>query len=239
MPLEYSNIDLMIISAARALPETAVVFITGDYSRAMVQVGRALGKNITAIFESGRVEAVSENKDGHLHEEEIFRGDSVVSFQEILQGGYVDVGCIEIVDGQVDAYANVKLTHHGKYKNPKGRYGGGGVASDLACLAKKTFLFAPQKKEVFRSCDFITAPGYFNGGNSREKIGLIGGGPEYLFSDQAVFDFEGKGRRARLLAVYSGIAEAEVLKNMSFKPTRLVEAEIVDLPTAIELKALK
>jgi len=96
--------------------------------------------------------------------------------------------------------------------------------------------FYPARKKI----DYITTPGWLQGGGSREKSGLPRGAGAYkIITNMAVMDFESVSKRMRIIAINPGYSERDVRDNCGFE--LLKAAKIVDNPppTAAELHTLR
>jgi glutaconate CoA-transferase, subunit B len=236
MEKSYDKLDLMIICAARLLPESGTVFAYGKLHLQAAILARHLhgegSLNILTPYGfldeswfSGRSEK------GHLGG---YRGSMLEAF-EFMQAGYVDVGFVE--GEEVDRYGNVNGWMAGSVKKPKEIFGGGGIGCDTANLANCTYIMAPV--EYLRKCSFITAPGHLKGGKSRFKEGLHGEGPRYVITNLCVFDFHPKSKKARVYALFPGVSKKEVVKKIGWKaiwPKKIPETYV---PSREELIALQ
>jgi glutaconate CoA-transferase subunit B len=64
--------------------------------------------------------------------------------------------------------------------------------------------------------DFISAAGYLDGGDARERLGLEGG-PELVISNLAVMDFDPVSKRMRLRSVHPGVDVEQVREATGFE----------------------
>lgn len=137
---------------------------------------------------------------------------------------------------QVDKYGNCNITAIGDYEKPKVRLVGTLAQTDIACYSHRFIITVKHdKKTLVEKVDFITSAGYLDGGDSRKKAGLPGGGPSIVVSDMAVMDFHETKKTMRLRSVHPGFTVDDVIKNTGF------ELEIPDhvgqtpVPTELEL----
>jgi len=94
-------------------------------------------------------------------------------FNYYLQGGLIDVGFLQ--GAQIDRFGNLNTTVIGDYARPKVRLPGSGGACEIAILARRVFVIAPQSKRSFpERVDFITSPGFVDGTDGRRKLGPAG-----------------------------------------------------------------
>jgi glutaconate CoA-transferase subunit B len=127
---------------------------------------------------------------------------------------------------QIDRWGNLNTTRLGidelKLKLP-----GGGGGCNLACDARHLTLWTAAHRAMldgrgtrrFRLveyCDFITSPGHRTGdGRTRQALGLIGDGPDWLVTELGVFDFDASGH-LRLREVFPDTEEDTVRENTGF-----------------------
>ena len=64
--------------------------------------------------------------------------------------------------------------------------------------------------------DYISAAGYLDGGDARERLGLEGG-PQLVISNLAVMDFHPGSKKMRLKSVHPGITVEEVRDATGFE----------------------
>ena len=92
---------------------------------------------------------------------------------------------------QVDKYGNVNTTgiwdeppwKLGRYVPPRIRLNGSGGANDISVGCKRYLIMASHESRRFMErVDYVSSPGYLDGGNAREKAGFIGGGPSAIIS---------------------------------------------------------
>src|SRR3546814_7337633 len=65
------------------------------------------------------------------------------------------------------------------------------------------------RRSFVEKVDFITSVGYLDGGASREAAGLGPGGPRYVITDKAIFDFTPDTREMRLRSLHPGVRSEE------------------------------
>lgn len=92
---------------------------------------------------------------------------------------------------QVDKYGNVNTTgiwdeppwKLGRYVPPRIRLNGSGGANDISVGCKRYLIMASHESRRFMErVDYVSSPGYLDGGDAREKAGFIGGGPSAIIS---------------------------------------------------------
>jgi glutaconate CoA-transferase subunit B len=102
-------------------------------------------------------------------------------------------------------------------------------------------VMTPQNKKRFvEKLDFLTTPGWLDGGDSRERSGLpLDAGPYKIITDMAVMDFEPESKRMRVISVNPGYAFDDVQENCGFELLRADKIEDTTPPTEKELGVLR
>jgi len=79
---------------------------------------------------------------------------------------------------QIDRFGNLNSTCIGDYEHPKVRFSGSGGACDAASLASTFIVFMEHGRRKFvEKLDYLTSPGWLEGGDSRARAGFARGGP--------------------------------------------------------------
>jgi len=150
---------------------------------------------------------------------------------------------------QVDKYGNVNTTgiwagnppwKVGKYLPPKNRLNGSGGANDIAAGAKKYLIMAFHEARRFMDkVDYISSPGYLDGGDAREKCGFIGGGPSAIISTLGILRPDPKTKEFYLEAYfpYTSVEEIKQATGWDLKISPNVTS--VPEPTEQELDNLR
>ena len=71
-------------------------------------------------------------------------------------------------------------------------------------------------RTMVKKVDFISAAGFLDGGDAREKLGLDGG-PRIVVSNLAVMDFHPDSKKMRLQSVHPGITVENVQNATGFE----------------------
>ncbi|MGV9169638.1 MAG: CoA-transferase, partial [Promethearchaeia archaeon] len=102
----------------------------------------------------------------------------------------------------------------------------------------RTIIFMKHERRRFvNELDYMTSPGWLDGGNSREEAGYARGGPEHVVTSLGVFAFDDVTKRMYLEARYQGVQLAEIERRTGFDIV-LDSTEMEPLPTEQELEAL-
>lgn len=159
----YTANDLMVCQAARQLRDGEVVFVGIGLPNVACNLARRLhAPGLVLIYESGAVGAEPQRLPISIGDPALVTDSlSVCSmfdvFNYYLQGGLIDVGFLQ--GAQIDRRGNLNTTVIGDYARPRVRLPGSGGACEIAILAKRVFVIAPQSKRSFpERVDFITSP---------------------------------------------------------------------------------
>ena len=88
--------------------------------------------------------------------------------------------------------------------------------------------------------DFLTSPGYLDGPGARERAGLPKDtGPWRVVTSKALFDFDEKTKKMRLMGVLKGLKPEEVIEGMGFKPLMADNLLELEPPKGGELHVLR
>jgi glutaconate CoA-transferase subunit B len=163
----------------------------GVPSLAAMLAKRTHAPNLVLIYESGAIDAnppVAPLSTGSpsVTADTAMIGDCLDVFGD-LQAGRIDVGLLSAA--QLDRHGNLNSTVIGDYRKPKLRMVGSGGAHDIASLAKRVVIAMPHDPRRFvAAVDFITSPGFLNGGGERLRCGLRGG-PHAVITGRGRFIF--------------------------------------------------
>ena len=110
----------------------------------------------------------------------------------------------------------------------------------VASSANSIFIISyHEKKRFVEKVDYVTSPGFLDGGHSREQSGLLGGGVEKVITNLGILEFDKETREMTLVAVHPGIAVEEVLAKTGFKLRIADDLEVTTPPSEEELKLLR
>ncbi|MBU1171530.1 MAG: 3-oxoacid CoA-transferase [Proteobacteria bacterium] len=237
--------EMMIIAAARELENGSTAAVgTGAPCAAAMLAQKTHAPDLIILFEAGGISP-------RLVDMPISVGDSRTFHQASKAGTMGDVmdacarGTVDYTflgGAQIDRYGNLNSTMIGRdHKKPKVRFPGSGGANDFASLCWRTMVMTVQDKRRFvEKLDFITTPGWLDGGNSREQSGLPRGtGPYRIITHMAVMDFEPVSKRMRVISLHPGYSFDDVQEECGFE---LLRSEIIldtPKPGVSELEILR
>jgi len=245
MTANYNYMELMICVAARELEDGSTLAVgTGAPCAAAMLAQKLNSPNLSILFEAGGISpqlpempiSVGDSRAGH----KAVMVSTMGAVMETCQRGYVDYTFLG--GAQIDKYGNLNSTYvGGTHEKPKVRFPGSGGANDFGSFCWKMMVLTVQDARRFvEKCEFITTPGWLQGGNSRYESGLPEGtGPYKVFTNMAVMDFEPESKRMRIISINPGYCVKDVEDNCGFE---LLKAAIITEtlpPTEEELKILR
>jgi len=155
----------------------------------------------------------------------------------LLQQGGVDVSFIG--GAQVDRFGNLNTSYIGGIETVETRLPGSGGACDLACLAKRHIIVMSHEKRRFvPRVDYITSPGYGEGGSWRQEVGLPRGGPATVITTLGLLRFEPDTKEMILVSVHPGVSLDTVLENTAWPLKVSKDLMSTPAPTEKELAIL-
>lgn len=239
----YTTAELLSVMSSRILEDGKVLFAgVGIPLLAATLAQRRHAPHLTILFEGGVIGPYIE--PGKLppstNEARTARKANMVPTSTdvlaLLQRGYVDYGFMG--GAQVDQYGNLNSSIIGDPAHPKVRLPGSGGGNDIASLAKMIVAMPHEKKRFVEKVDFVTSPGYLDGGTTRRDAGLITGSMHKVITDLCLLGFDEENKRMRLEALHPGVKLDEVLDNMGFRPIVPDDVGISEPPTEEELAIL-
>jgi glutaconate CoA-transferase subunit B len=241
----YNTAELVAIMSARILEDGKIVFGgAGMPLISCVLAQKMHAPRLTILFEGG---VIGPHIDPHklppsTNEQRAARqANMLLSITDVLllqQRGYVDYGFLG--GAQIDQFGNLNSSFIGDPDNPKVRLPGTGGANDIASLASRILVAMHHEKRRFvEKVDFITTPGYLQGGDSREKAGLIAGGVHQVITHLGLFGFDPQSKRMSLQALHPGATVDEVKERTGFEMMIPDEFPFTEEPTEEELKILR
>jgi glutaconate CoA-transferase subunit B len=243
-PTRHTASELLAILASRQLKEGQVVFAgIGVPLLAATLAQRLRCPGLTILFEGGVIGAFVE--PGKLppstnDQRCTKRANMVLGSAEVLlllQRGYVDVGFMG--GAQIDQYGNLNSSFIGDPEHPKTRLPGTGGGNDISSLTNMIVAMKHEKRRFVEKVDFITSPGFIRGGKTRAESGLPQGGMFRVVTELAVFSFDDKSKRMKVLALNPGVTREQVQENTGFELMFDERMDVTEPPTDHELTALR
>lgn len=204
-------LEMIAYVLSQQIEDGEVVYIgTGLPMVAGILAKKTHAPNITLVYESGAQNPIQGEMPWSVGGPATWRKSPLIlemsySFGQ-LYNGYVDKAFLGYA--QIDMYGNVN-THMigGDFHNYKNRLTGSGGNNDLSSLARHLILVGLQNPQKFvKNLDFMTSVGFLTGGDSRQKAGLVGGGPQAVITSAGVYDFESESKRMRIKTLHPGVS---------------------------------
>ena len=156
----------------------------------------------------------------------------------LAQRGLLEVGFVG--GAQIDRYGNLNSSVVGDYVGPRVRLPGSGGANDIITSCRRVIVATMHEPRRFvPKVDFITSPGYLEGGESRREAGLIFGRVARVVTDLGILGFDAESKAMRLEALHPGVTVEQVAENTGFELLMAEEVGVTAAPTEDELGVLR
>lgn len=240
----FTASELLAVMSARLLKDGQTVFAgVGIPLLAAILAQRTEAPGLTILFEGGVIGPFVE--PGRLppstNEQRCTRrANMLVSITEVLlmlQRGYVDVGFMG--GAQIDRYGNLNSSYIGDADKPKIRLPGTGGGNDIASLADMIVAMRHEKRRFVEKVDFVTSPGFLDGGDSRAASGLPAGGMFRVVTDLGILGFDPESRAMMVLALHPGVSAEQIQANTGFPLPVPPDVAITEPPRPSELAILR
>lgn len=239
----YTASELLAVMSGRILRDGQVVFAgVGVPLLAATLAQRLHAPGLTILFEGGVLGpfVVPGELPPSTNEQRCTRRANmllpITDVLLLLQRGYVDVGFMG--GAQIDKFGNLNSSYIGEVDNPKIRLPGTGGGNDISSLTEMIVAMKHEKRRFVEKVDFITSPGFIEGGTSRKDAGLPAGGMFKVVTDLAVLGFDPETREMMVDALHPGVTLEQVRDNTGFD----IKANGVETtlpPTERELSVLR
>ena len=243
MDYDYSSSELMAAAGARELQDHEVVAVgLGLPVVASFLARQTHAPNMTMLFELGVIDPEPVDCGVGLADPRVwYRAKALSNFVDILGAilhkGRVDVGFLGGLE--VDQFGNLNTSLLG---DPRGKFRhmiGSGGANDIASCAKRTIIIMRhEERKLRKTISFITSPGFMDGGDSRQKIGLLGG-PSRVITDKAIFGFHPETKQMMLVSIHPGNTLEDVLGTMGFAPVVPQQVPFTEPPAEEQLRLIR
>jgi len=243
---DYTLQELMIVISSREIRDGDLVFAgVGNPTLGALMAQMSHAPNAIIATESGSIGPVPRRVilgiGDNAGVENCICATSLWRLFADQQRGYIDVGMVG--GAQVDRYGNLNSTTifgKGDYYAPASRLPGSGGANDIASCAKRTIISIPlQKRRFLERVDYITSPGYLDGGNARERVGLPGGGPSAIITDKCIFRFCLQTKEIMLESVHPGVSVEDIRREISWDLKLADEVVTTPPPTKEEVEMIR
>jgi glutaconate CoA-transferase, subunit B len=218
----YNTREFLAFIGASLLEDKKTVFVgTGFPIIAAMLAQKTHAPKLVIVFEAGGLGPSLPELPVSVGESRTFykavSASSMHDTMSLSQAGYIDFGFLGAA--QMDMYGNINTTVIGDHDLPKSRLPGSGGANDVASFSRKLItIIARQSKRTFvDKLDFLTTPGFLNGPEARERVGLPQGtGPHRVITQLGLYGFDDKTKRLKLLSLHPGVTIDEIKENSSF-----------------------
>jgi glutaconate CoA-transferase subunit B len=242
---DYTPDEMMSIAAARMLEDDSSCFVgIGLPSTAANLARRTHAPGLVLIYEAGAIGAKPSRLpmsigDGILAE----TADSVISVPEVfnywVQPGRIDVGFLGAA--QIDRFANINTTVIGDdYDHPKVRLPGAGGAPEIAAGCGEVIVIVRQTTRSFvEQVDFVTSVGHGRGPGERERLGLLGRGPQHVITDLGVLEPDPDTAELVMTRLHPGVTADQARESTGWELRFADALATSDAPSEDELRELR
>lgn len=237
-----STRELMVVAASREIRDQEIVFVGMRLPLLAFRLAQAThARRAIGLYENGLVRDVAAsallytmsdppNVKGATSATELL---DVMGF---LQSGRVAVGFVGAAE--VDRFGNLNTT-----RVPSSRLPGSGGACDIASLSQRlVVLLNHRRHRLVERVHYVTSPGYGEGGDWRERHGLVGGGPSTIITDRGVIGFDPETKEAELRSFHplsSTASPEEVIAETGWPLRVRHDCQPTPLPSDSELSLLR
>ena len=238
-----STTELMAVAAAREIADGEIVFAgTGLPMLGAMLAQRTHAPNMTLLFEAGAIDPRMLHLPMSVGDSRTLVGVAQAAglfevFNYILQSGRVEVGFLG--GAQIDRYGNINSTAVGDYHHPDVRFPGSGGSADVATLSGRTVIMAPhERRRLPERVDYLTSPGWLEGGESRVRAGILTGGPSALVTTMGVIRYREASHEPYLDSFHPGTTPEAVREETGF-PLDISDSTETLAPAPEELEILR
>jgi glutaconate CoA-transferase subunit B len=240
----YTASELLAVMSGRLLKDGQTVFAgVGIPLLAATLAQRSHAPGLTILFEGGVIGpfVVPGRLPPSTNEQRCTRrAKMLVPITDVLlllQRGYVDVGFMG--GAQIDRFGNLNSSFIGDPDAPRTRLPGTGGGNDIASFAQMIVAMKHEKRRFVEKVDFVTSPGYLDGGTSRADRGLPTGGMYRVVTDLGVMGFDPQSRAMAVLALHPGVSLEQIRAATGFPLPVAENAPVTAPPTELELAILR
>lgn len=251
MDQKYTANEIMALCAGRLVQDGDILFAGTGLSMLAATVAKQIhAPRSTVFFETGGIDPSLDEVPLGVADSRVMTGTSVNSglADALSLLGHPRLKTIAFLGAaQIDCYGNLNSTMLGTYDNPVQRFPGSGGACDASSLAYGYIVF--MKHEVRRfveKVDYLTTPGWLNGGDSRKQAGFKRGGPMAVVTNLGIMKFNDTTKKMYLAEYYKFTTPEKIAESTGFeldisraKPTtEPSEQELTILRTQVDPQRL-
>jgi glutaconate CoA-transferase subunit B len=238
--------ELLAVMGSRQLPDDTTVFAgVGVPLLAAALAQQRHAPRLTMVIEGGIIGPqirpgrlpVSTNEMRAAHRAQMLPG--ITDTFLFAQRGFLDYGFMG--GAQIDQFGNINTSVVGAdYWKPKVRLPGTGGANDIASLCREVIILtAHEKRRFVPRVDFVTSPGWLEGGDARRRAGLLFGGVSRVVTTLGIFGFEPGSRRMRIEARHPGVTTERIREHTGFPLGEAEHVAVTEPPSNDELSMLR
>jgi glutaconate CoA-transferase subunit B len=242
--MDYSPQELMVAAAAREIRDGEVVFV----GMRLPLIAFALAKATHApgaigLFECGIIrDEPSPELLYTMGDPPNIRGalqcTAMADLMALLQRGEVQAGFIG--GAEIDRFGNLNTSYIGDWQHPQTKLPGSGGGADIASLAGRLLvLMAHERRRFVERVSYITSPGYGEGGDWRERVGLPRGGPASVITTLGVLRFDPQTREAFLHSHHPFASVADVQAATGWPLLIAPDVAVTPPPSPAELAIIR
>jgi glutaconate CoA-transferase, subunit B len=241
---DYTPQELMVVCAARQIRDGEVVFVGMRLPLlAFALAKRTHAPRAVGLFENGLV------RDTPSRELLLTMGDApnilgaewatrTVALMGLLAQGRADLGFVG--GAEVDRFGNLNTSYIGSREHPTVKLPGSGGGADIASLAERlAIILAHDRRRFPERVNYITSPGYGDGGDWRQRVGLPRGGPAAVITTLAVLGFTGDTHEMELRSWHPGSSAEAVRANTGWDLRLAPDAHETLPPSDDELRIIR
>jgi glutaconate CoA-transferase subunit B len=243
MSKPYTLDEVLVIAVAKEIKDYENVILGVGLPTTAGAVAKALyAPHATLMTEAGIIDFVPLLPLNHIADACGVRGFSyatdIFTAFTMTYRGFVDTCFLGV--GQVDKFGNLNTTAIGDYFKPSLRLTGSGGAADFISYSKKTILTLRGGSFV-NKLDYVTSPGYLDGGDHRDRCGLFpkGSGPSMLISTHGIFRFDPVTKEMYLAKVHPGVEVGDIKKEVPWDLKIAEDLSQTEAPTAEEIDFIR
>jgi glutaconate CoA-transferase subunit B len=243
--MSYTDAELLTVMASRSLYDGAAVFAgVGLPLLASVMARLTHAPRLKIVVEGGAIDPemlpgrlpISTNEMRVAHRATMLPG--ITETFLLAQRGYLDIGFIG--GAQVDRFGNVNSSMIGPFDRPRVRLPGSGGANDIVSLCREVIIVTMHERRRFvPKVDFVTSPGFLEGGASRQEAGLYFGRVARVITNLGIFGFDEVTRAMRVDALHTGVTAAMVASATGFELPVPEDVPVTAPPTPEERALLR
>jgi len=239
----YTANEMMALSAGRLVQNGDILFAgTGLSMLAATVAKRIHAPQAIVFFETGGVDPSLDELPLAVADSRVMSGTCLnIGLNEALSLlGHPKLNVIAFLGAaQIDCYGNLNSTQLGTYEDPIERFPGSGGACDAASMASGVIVFMKNEAKRFvKKLDYMTSPGWMNGGNDRKNKGFKRGGPIAVVTNLGVMKFDSKTKKMYLAEYYPFTTLNDIKESTGFE-LDVSRAILAKEPSELELQLLR